>query len=216
MCPDPKAALHVWSSSHELWTNQTIPLFSDIYLLSLRSLYHHSGTIHGTLSDVKIKLPKIHGAVQGWYMQGDMHANTHTHTLTTQLVTHLVTQKSRQTSFRRWPVQHVPGQDQIYKQWLDTGYIFPGDIRFLLTMEGLWKRVKEREQFTATHQTFSFLKGFLGRMVIGKGPGTCSREPLVVFLYVEDLLQQLTKECKAFSGISRKCLFIDPFLFSAV
>lgn len=141
-----------------------------------------------------------------------MYANIHTHTLTPQKGTHVAVQKRRHACFRRWPVQHGPAQDQIYKWWLGSDHILPGDVRYLLTMEGLWRCVKGRDQFRATHPTFSFLRVFLVRMVmIGKETGNLFWWATSCFLYVEYLFQQVSKECREFSGISRRCYLFTLF-----
>lgn len=65
---------------------------------------------------------------------GRCEMQTHSHMLTTK-------QGAQKNSQACFSLQHGPGQDQIYKWWID--YILPGDSRYLLTTEKKWKGVEE-------------------------------------------------------------------------
>lgn len=139
-----------------------------------------------------------------------MGANTHTHTQPHKWA-HIWSCK-RTGKHASGPVQHGPGGNPIYKQWLDTDYILPCDIRYLLIIKWLWKCVKEREQFRAPHQTSSFLRHFLERIGIRKGPENCSGEPLIFFICGVPPSTTQQRLCDIQWHL-RKCEFILLFLF---
>lgn len=126
------------------------PLISDMHLLTLRSLYNHSGGINGIatiLSKGKVNTESYYGAVQWWHMQGATEANIPV--LWPHNGTHIWSAKQQVT------MKEIPcaSWSKFTNSGLTVAAFCQVTSGISLLERGLWKYVKEEEWFRAMYQT---------------------------------------------------------------
>lgn len=118
----------------------------------------------------------------------------HTYQYSDHTAGHISAQPKSRKLCRRNHAQslhHGPGQDQIYKQWLDSDCILPGGIRYFLTREGVVKICQRKGMMQNSLSDLLISQSFTWKndSMDETSMDSCSGESPVVFLYAEDLLQ---------------------------